>query len=65
MMQHQLPYNRSEFFKRLEDDSRVNMKKKSSEENVCEPRTEYALDALLAGGIQGINMWSATVQEQT
>ena len=29
------------------------MKKKSSEEKVCEPRTEYDLDVLLPGGIQG------------
>ena len=29
------------------------MRKKSSEEKVCELRTEYDLDALLAGGIQG------------
>ncbi len=28
------------------------MKKKSSEEKVCELRTEYDLDALLPGGIQ-------------
>ena len=29
------------------------MKKKSSEETVCEPRIEYDLEALLPGGIQG------------
>ena len=29
------------------------MKKKSSAEKVCEPRTEYNLEALLPGGIQG------------
>jgi hypothetical protein len=29
------------------------MKKKSYEESVCEPRSEYDLEALLPGGIQG------------
>ncbi|MEI6207161.1 MAG: hypothetical protein WCP20_10285 [Desulfuromonadales bacterium] len=29
------------------------MKKKSSAEKVCEPRTEYNLEALLPAGIQG------------
>jgi len=29
------------------------MKKKSCEEKVCEPRTEYDLETLLPGGIQG------------
>jgi hypothetical protein len=29
------------------------MKKKSSEEKVCEPRAEYDLEALLPEGIQG------------
>lgn len=29
------------------------MKKKSSEEKVCETRTEYNLEALLPGGIEG------------
>lgn len=29
------------------------MKKRSSAEKVCEPRSEYDLEALLPGGIQG------------